>query len=83
MEAVVEANVDNYETRIDTNIVLQINGVYPLRTKICVGRVTYWDQKELVGTIHSEIFFNKDSLGFGYIPTVGDEVYSFIYINVI
>lgn len=75
MEAVVHAEVDDLEmAKVGTSIVLKVNRVSPLRSKVCVGRVTHWDQKICFGTIRSEIFFGKDTLDFGYIPSVGDQV---------
>lgn len=80
LEALVQTNVyDNDSGDVDGSgdtgdVVLQVNSIRPLRSRVQVGRVTHWDTRTFVGTISTGILFTRDALDFGYIPTVGDEV---------
>lgn len=87
LEAVVQTNVyGNDSSNIDrcddngaaatpaADIVLQVNSIRPLRSRVHVGRVTHWDTRAFIGTVNTGILFTRDALDFGYIPTVGDQV---------
>lgn len=56
--------------------IIEINKVSPVRAHIVADIITTWDVVRQVGTLNRNIFFNKWSLSFGYVPMVGDKVIS-------
>ncbi|XP_046435519.1 probable RNA helicase armi [Neodiprion fabricii] len=65
---------------VDDNVVdfsgevLQVDKIFPLRSKLATGVVSAYDVKSGSGTIQHNIVFNKANCEPGYIPCVGDKV---------
>lgn len=71
LESIVQVD-DNF---VDlSGEVLQVDRVFPLRSKLFNGSVTAYDIKYGIGTVESNVLFNKSNCEPGYIPCVGDKV---------
>ncbi|XP_029039267.2 probable RNA helicase armi [Osmia bicornis bicornis] len=73
----LDAEVEINENSDDLNdIILKIQKIQPLRSKLDHGTVSSYDSIKEIGSIGKDIVFNKRICEFGYIPCVGDKVIS-------
>lgn len=56
--------------------ILQIDRIFPLRSKLSTGIITAFDRKSGFGTIDKNIAFYKLVCEPGYLPSIGDKVVS-------
>ncbi|KRT81245.1 hypothetical protein AMK59_4958, partial [Oryctes borbonicus] len=73
LELDVISEIDENVTDLAGNI-LQIHKINPLRHKVIEGVVRTWDLSIQNGTINFNIFFDRESLCAGYIPSLKDKV---------
>ncbi|PBC31819.1 RNA helicase armi [Apis cerana cerana] len=68
-----EVEIDEVSYNLSGEI-LEIKKIQPLRSKLNIGIVSYFDPIKEIGVIGKDTVFNKRICDTGYIPCVGDKV---------
>ncbi|XP_025154274.1 probable RNA helicase armi isoform X2 [Harpegnathos saltator] len=73
---ILESLTEVSDSQDESDNILEVDKIKPLRSKLNVGVITKYDSLNQVGVIDKSIIFHKSACEPGYIPCVNDKVVS-------